>query len=84
MKLQKPREISGLVAVTINVGKPDRRRRDLDNIATKAILDLLTAHGIIQDDAMVVKLAASWDASIPPGTVRVTVEPAMVMAEAEA
>ena len=52
----------------------DRRRRGLDNIATKAILDLLTAHQVISDDHFVVKVTAGWDATIPPGTVRITVD----------
>jgi hypothetical protein len=47
-------------------------------------LDLLAAHGLIEDDANVLKVTASWDNATPPGTVRVTVEPAMVMAYANA
>jgi hypothetical protein len=50
----------------------------------KAVLDLLAAHGLIEDDANVLKVTASWDNATPPGTVRVTVEPAMVMAYANA
>jgi len=47
-----PARIAGAVAITIAAGKPDdRRRRDLDNIATKAVLDLLTAHQVIADDS---------------------------------
>jgi Holliday junction resolvase RusA-like endonuclease len=62
----------------------DQRKRDLDNIATKAVLDLLTAHGVIEYDANVVKVTASWNATTPPGMVRVTIEPVMVMAYAKA
>jgi hypothetical protein len=35
---------------------------------------LLTVHGVIEDDAKLVKVTASWDATIPPGTVRVTAD----------
>ena len=83
LKLQKPGKMRGPVVLTIAAGRPDQRKRDLDNIATKAILDLLTAHQVIGDDHFVVKVTASWDATIPPGTLRITVEPTMVMASAE-
>ena len=44
-ELQGLRKIPGPVSVTVVAGRPDRRKRDLDNIATKAVLDLLTAYG---------------------------------------
>ena len=50
LKLQHPRKIQGPVAISIAAGRPDQRKRDLDNIATKAVLDLLVAHGVIEDD----------------------------------
>jgi len=71
--LQKPKRIAGPVAIAVAAGRPDRRKRDLDNIATKAVLDLLTAHGIVADDSMVVKIAASWDATVAPGRIAVSV-----------
>jgi hypothetical protein len=46
-------------------------------------LGFLTANQVISGDHFVVKVTASWDATIPPGTMRITVEPAMVMASAE-
>jgi Holliday junction resolvase RusA-like endonuclease len=73
LKLQKPKRITGPVAVTVAAGKPDKRRRDLDNIATKAVLDLLTQMAVIEDDRFVVKLSAAWDEAVPAGTVRVTI-----------
>ena len=36
---------------------PDRRRRDVDNLG-KAVLDLLTAHQVIEDDANVMSLTS--------------------------
>jgi hypothetical protein len=37
---QHPARVAGPVAITIAAGRPDRRKRNLDNVA----LDLLTAH----------------------------------------
>ena len=60
--------------------KPDRRKRDLDNIAGKAVLDVLVAHHVIADNSMVVAMSSSWDTNVTPSTIRVTVAPALVMA----
>jgi Holliday junction resolvase RusA-like endonuclease len=74
--LQRPKHFAGGVQISIAAGRPDRRKRDLDNVATKAVLDLLQAHAVILDDSMVTKLTASWDAAIAPGRIAVTVTPA--------
>jgi len=81
LKLQRPRKTPGPVAITIAAGRPDQRKRDLDNIATKAVLDLLTAHQLIEDDSRVASITASWDNTVSAGVVLVTVEPAMAAAE---
>jgi hypothetical protein len=39
----------------------------LDNAAGKAVLDLLTAHGVIMDDSLVTSITSRWDATVPPG-----------------
>ena len=46
---QRPRKHQGPVAVSIRVGMPDGRKRDLDNLQ-KACLDLLRRHGVIEED----------------------------------
>jgi crossover junction endodeoxyribonuclease RusA len=79
LAVQRPRLVAGPVDIVIAAGKPDRRRRDVDDLP-KAILDLLTLHRVLEDDSQVMKLTASWDNSVPPGVVRVTVECAMAMA----
>lgn len=56
---QQQRSISGPVKVKILLGKPDKRKRDLDN-AFKAPLDLLVHMGLIYDDSMVQKLQIEW------------------------
>ncbi len=43
LRLQRPGKIQGPVAISIAAGRPDQRRRDLDNVAGKANSDLLTA-----------------------------------------
>jgi Holliday junction resolvase RusA-like endonuclease len=53
LALRKPARTTGAVVVTIAAGRPDKRRRDIDNLA-KSTLDLLVAHQVIEDDAKVV------------------------------
>ena len=84
LKLQRPSKIQGPVAINIAAGRPDQRKRDLDNIATKAVLDQLVAHQVTEDDLQGLRIAAGWDAIVPPGTLKITVEPALVMACAKA
>ena len=57
--------------VTIAAGRPNRRRRDADNLP-KAILDLLTLHQVIEDDSQVTKVTTGWDSAVPAGVVHVT------------
>jgi len=57
--LQRPPKISGKVVVSIVVGRPDRRKRDLSN-CIKPIEDLLVAHGLIEDDSLVESLSIRW------------------------
>ena len=51
------------VEVSLHFGRPDRRRRDLDNLC-KAPLDLLTEFGVLADDHLVHRLSVSWDAGV--------------------
>ncbi len=47
------------VAITLSIGRPDKRKRDLDNLF-KAPLDLLVEAGILADDCLIHRLSASW------------------------
>jgi crossover junction endodeoxyribonuclease RusA len=58
--------------VTIEAFRPDRRRRDLDNLL-KAILDSLTHAGVMEDDCLIVDLRIYWAEEIG-GYVKVTIE----------
>jgi crossover junction endodeoxyribonuclease RusA len=49
------------VAVEIILGKPDRRKRDLDN-AIKAPLDALVEMHVITDDSLIQRIEAQWGA----------------------
>lgn len=62
---QKPLpRYDGPVAVSISIGRPDKRRRDLDNCGAKAALDLLVRHGVLADDSLVHDLRLRWDAEV--------------------
>jgi Holliday junction resolvase RusA-like endonuclease len=39
LKLQRHVHITGPVEIVVAAARPDQRKRDLDNIATKAVLD---------------------------------------------
>jgi Holliday junction resolvase RusA-like endonuclease len=82
LKAQRPGRVEGSVEVTITAGKPDGRRRDLDNIAGKALLDLLVEHQVIADDSLVASISSRWDLTVPPGRAIIIVKPAMAEADA--
>lgn len=56
---QRQGKISGPYKLTIHAVRPDRKKRDLDNII-KPISDLLVSVGIIQDDHLCEMLSARW------------------------
>jgi Holliday junction resolvase RusA-like endonuclease len=45
---------------------------------SKAVLDLLTLHQVIEDDSRVAELSARWDPAVPPGRVHVEIAPVVV------
>lgn len=74
---QRPTKHAGSFRCTILLTRPDRRRRDIDN-TVKAILDLLTTAGVIEDDhlAQSLTVAWAWEEITPGGSVTVSIEPA--------
>lgn len=70
IRRQAPEPIKGAVTLDIQLGRPDRRRRDLSNYI-KALEDALVQHGLIEDDSMVQALLVEWG-SVPGATVRVS------------
>lgn len=59
---QRPGKIAGPVSISVKLCAPDKRRRDLDNVGFKAVIDLLVSHQIIEaDDSRIVrKIQAEW------------------------
>ena len=69
--IQRQRPIKGRVGIHVLLKAPDNRRRDLDNVGFKAIIDLLVKHGLIEgDDSRYVRaLHAEWVTEGHPCTV---------------
>lgn len=57
-----PTKVKGPCRVSFVFGKPDKRKRDLDNLL-KASIDLLVRHQLIEDDSLIQELNAEWDVS---------------------
>lgn len=66
------KQLQGKVKVTIEAYRPDKRRRDLDNLL-KAPLDALTHAGVYADDELIVDLRIYW-AEDHGGYIKVKVE----------
>ncbi len=63
------------VTVILAFGRPDKRRRDLDNYA-KGVLDILCRPkgcGVLEDDSLIHKLTLEWNPEVTG--VRVEIEP---------
>lgn len=64
--------ITSPVEVVIWAGRPDKRKRDIDN-RIKPLLDCLTKCHVIQDDSLVHKLSIEWAEGV--SGVRIEVRP---------
>ena len=71
---QQCKPVPGAVSVEIVIGKPDRRKRDLDNLL-KAPLDILVCCGLIEDDSRITSIAIRWDTSGDVDGAAVTIKP---------
>lgn len=56
---QGRRSVHGPVSISVALVKPDKRKRDLDNLM-KPILDLLVEMGCIDDDSFVKRISVQW------------------------
>ena len=66
------KHIDYAVKVEIKCFRPDRRRRDLDNLL-KALLDSMTHAGVMEDDALIEDLRVYWADEIG-GMVKINIE----------
>lgn len=66
------KNLSGRLSVTITAYPPDRRARDLDNIA-KSLLDALTKAGVWGDDSQIDRLIIQRGPVIKDGRVSVEI-----------
>ena len=60
------RRLRGPVCLTGDFFPPDRRRRDLDNVAGKALLDALKYAGAYEDDSQVKRMVLQMREPMPP------------------
>lgn len=63
MRGQKP--ITGPYTMSVSIDRPDRRRRDLSNVGTKAIEDALVTAGVIEDDSLAQRIVLEWSDRAP-------------------
>lgn len=60
LRRQKPANVKGPYRLSVQIARPDKRRRDLDNVAFKAVNDLLVSQGVVEDDSLCEMLSARW------------------------
>lgn len=56
---QGRQRIRGHVSISVALVKPDKKRRDLDNLL-KPVIDLLVEMGVIDDDSLVQRISVQW------------------------
>ena len=59
LMIQRPERLAGFVSVDLAFCRPDKRRRDLDNLL-KAPLDALVKFAVIEDDSKIMAISARW------------------------
>ncbi len=57
-KAQRP--AIGPLELSVTLCPPDKRKRDMDNFAGKALLDALTLAGVWADDSQIRKMTTTW------------------------
>ena len=59
-------KLTGNLRVSAEFYPPDARRRDLDNVGGKALLDSLQAAGLFEDDSQIKSLRLDMREPLPP------------------
>ncbi len=65
-------KVTGPYRMSVQAGRPDKRKRDIDNIF-KPLSDFVVGQGIVEDDSLAVSVSAEWTDGIVG--CRVTIEP---------
>lgn len=68
------RPFRGRIALSAQFYPPDRRRRDLDNIGGKVLLDTLQAAGLFRDDSQIKRILLEMHEPIDGGRCYITLE----------
>lgn len=66
----KAKKITGPYALSVQIGKPDNRKRDIGNLE-KPISDLLVSIGAVNDDSDCQRIEMEWSANVDGAFVRV-------------
>lgn len=69
------RPITGALEVRVTLCPPDKRRRDEDNFAGKALFDAMTLAGVWLDDSQIRRKVVEWGEVVKGGCVRVEILP---------
>jgi crossover junction endodeoxyribonuclease RusA len=69
------KHLTGTMKVVIEAWRPDKRKRDLDNLL-KAVLDALKHAGVYEDDSLIVDLRIYWAPEIA-GMLKIKIEEQM-------
>ena len=59
LNIQKPGRVVGTYTMTIELARPDNRRRDASNYI-KILEDLLVRHGVVDDDSLAQSVTSRW------------------------
>lgn len=70
IQAQRPKKIKGKFKISIDLCRPDKRKRDLDNYA-KAILDVLEHMNVIENDSLCDGLFMTWGGQQDGATVSI-------------
>lgn len=74
-QIKPDQRFGGFIAITMRFGRPDKRKRDLDNLA-KPVCDLLVSYSVIKDDSYITSLHLLWDETIQGASITIDESPA--------
>lgn len=66
--------VKGKYKLVVCVRRPDKRRRDLDNVSGKALNDMLQKAGIVEDDCLCQMMLCAWTEDGPDTVISICSE----------